>query len=150
MRTHGSAAELEVRRLIAGKWAATVQRKLPTPVAKSTGPDSDERWSRNGLWAVAVVIVALLGTTWGMNASYQSVLPASIEEFVALRQSEADVSAAEKNTAATTAQPALPELPTPEEFHQSWPSFRGPDGSGISTHQVIPIEWDVASDTGIV
>lgn len=136
--------------LIAGKWAATVERKLPTPVAKSSGPDSDERLSRNGLWAVVVLIVALLGTTWGMNASYQSVLPASVEELAALRQAEADVPAAEEKTVAATAQPALPELPTPEEFRQSWPSFRGPDGSGISTHQDIPIEWDVASKTGIV
>lgn len=139
--------------LIAGKWATTVKRKLPAPVAKSSGPDSDERLSRNGLWAVAVVMVALLGTTWGMTASYQSVLPTSIEELAALRQAEAVVPDSnpdsEEKPAPTIDQPALPELPTLEEFRQSWPSFRGPDGSGISAYQDAPIEWDGASDTGI-
>ena len=136
--------------LIAWKWAATLRRKLPAPVVKSTGPDSDERLSRNGLWAVAVVMVALLGTTWGMNASYRSVLPASIEELAALRLSEADASASDNKAAPTNDLPALPELPTPEELRLSWPSFRGPSGSGISTHKDIPTEWDAASDKGIV
>ena len=135
--------------LIAGKWAVTIQRKLPMPVPKPPGPDSDERLSHTGLWAVSVLIISLVGITWGMNSSYQSVLPASVEELAALRRSEQEEIEPEEETAVVPAPPTLPELPSPEEFRQSWPSFRGPNGSGDSIHKNIPTEWDVASGKGI-
>lgn len=138
--------------LIMGKWAATMRRRLPTPKPKESGPDSDERLSRSGIWAVAVLIFALLGTTWAMRATAPSALPASLEELAAMsKQVEGtdDADQAEPGEVAE-AKPAIPELPTAEEFRQSWPSFRGPDGSGISMHANVPSSWDGASDEGIM
>ncbi len=140
--------------LIAGKYATTIKRKLPKPFVKQIGPDSDERLSRTGLWATTVLVVSLLAIVWGMNASYQSALPASLEELAALRKEQAALAAAASSSTDTpptpVAAPSLPELPSAEEFAQSWPNFRGPSGSGISTHQEIPTEWDVEGGEGIV
>ncbi|MBI84247.1 MAG: serine/threonine protein kinase [Planctomycetaceae bacterium] len=137
--------------LIMGKWALTIRRKLPAPKPKESGPDSDERLSHTGLWAVSVLILALFGTTWAMKASSPSALPATLEELAALREraeeNNGEVEAAEDKGAAP--EPAIPELPTPEEVRQSWPSFRGPDGSGISMFANVPRSWDAASGEGI-
>ncbi|MBP88072.1 MAG: hypothetical protein CMJ64_15330 [Planctomycetaceae bacterium] len=137
--------------LIMGKWAATIRRKLPAPKPKESGPDSDERLSRSGLWAVAVLILALFGTTWAMKASSPSALPATLEELAALREQankENEVGEVADNLVVTT-EPAVPELPAPEELRQSWPSFRGPDGSGISRYANVPTSWDGATGEGI-
>jgi hypothetical protein len=136
--------------LIFGKWAATLCRRLPTPQAKEPGPDSDETLSRTGLWAVAAVILALVATTWAMNAYYRSSLPATVEELTALRERPIDVRQPGANIPVETTGLPIPELPTAEEMRVNWPSFRGPNGSGISTHQDVPTEWDGASDEGIL
>ncbi len=50
----------------------------------------------------------------------------------------------------TTRGGELPELPRAEEFDRSWPSFRGPNGSGISAHAEVPSQWDGTSGEGIL
>ncbi len=47
-------------------------------------------------------------------------------------------------------QVVLPDLPSAEEFRRSWPSFRGPEGSGVSVYTNIPAEWDGVSGRGIL
>ena len=142
--------------LVTGKWSATRDRKLPQPAIKELGPDSDERLRRQGLWAVMVVIVALTGTVWAMNSTNPTRLPDSIEALAALRAEPipepGTENAVSQNVATQPPVPELPipQLPSPEEFAQSWPSFRGPDGTGISTHTDIPVKWDVESGEGIV
>ncbi|MDP6442644.1 MAG: PQQ-binding-like beta-propeller repeat protein [Pirellulaceae bacterium] len=136
--------------LIMGKWAATTRRKLPTPVTKESGPDSDERLSRSGLWAVSVLVVSLLGITVAMRVASPSVLP-TIEELAALSKPTPGADGAGGGQGdGPAAKPALPELPTAEEFGLSWPSFRGPAGSGVSSHANVPTSWDGASGEGIV
>ncbi len=44
----------------------------------------------------------------------------------------------------------LPTLPGAHEFDQSWPSFRGPSGSGVSLFVDAPTSWHGASGAGIV
>lgn len=43
-----------------------------------------------------------------------------------------------------------PGPPQAEELRRSWPSFRGPEGSGISAYRNIPTQWDGASGRGIL
>ncbi|MCP4853112.1 MAG: PQQ-binding-like beta-propeller repeat protein [Fuerstiella sp.] len=136
--------------LILGKWAATMRRTLPTPKPKDPGPDSDETLSRTGLWAVAVVILALVGTTWAMNASYRSSLPVSLEELAAIHEGPGKEGENGEDRPDSARGVELPDLPTAEEIQANWTSFRGPNGSGISTHQDIPTEWDGATDQGIL
>ncbi len=40
--------------------------------------------------------------------------------------------------------------PTATELARSWPSFRGPQGSGVSVHRNIPVKWNGASGQGIL
>lgn len=44
---------------------------------------------------------------------------------------------------------AVPAFPTPEEIQQNWPSFRGPNGAGVSPKAVIPLAWDAKASTNI-
>jgi outer membrane protein assembly factor BamB len=144
--------------LVTGKWSATIDRKLPRPAVKEIGPDSDERLRRHGPWAVAVVVVALLGTIWAMNATHPSQLPDDLAALAALKAEPTSEASSEPTSESSSelvagsvaAKPAAPELPTAEAFLQSWPHFRGPQSSGISKHSDIPAAWDVASGEGIV
>ncbi len=47
-------------------------------------------------------------------------------------------------------QVASPDRPSEEEFRRSWPSFRGPEGSGVSAYTNLPTEWDAATEKGIL
>ena len=139
--------------VIFGKWAATLRRRLPRPKPKDPGPDSDELLSHTGLRAVVVVVLALAGTTWAMNATYRSALPATLEELAALRSPAGDDgSQRDQGSQGEEAIVAavIPELPTAEEMQASWPSFRGPNGAGVSNHQDVPTSWDGGSGEGIL
>ena len=47
--------------------------------------------------------------------------------------------------------PDIPlDRPKAEELRQSWPSFRGPEGSGVSVYTNVPTEWDGGSGRGIL
>jgi outer membrane protein assembly factor BamB len=133
--------------LIFSKWAATLHRRLPRPKPKEPGPDSDELLSRRGLWAVAVVVLALASTTWAMNAHYRSALPATLEGLAALRN---PVGGEGNPAGGAIVETVIPDLPSAEEMQASWPSFRGPHGAGISTHQGVPTSWDGGSGEGIL
>ncbi len=133
--------------LVFSKWAATLHRRLPRPKPKLPGPDSDERLSHRGPWAVAAVMLALVGTTWAMKANHPSVLPASLDD---LASDQASVGDATPRVEPTKIDPVLPELPSAEVVQANWPSFRGPGGSGISHFQDAPTRWDGPSGEGIV
>ncbi len=36
------------------------------------------------------------------------------------------------------------------ELRKNWPSFRGPDGSGISTTKDLPVKWDTTKDENLL
>ncbi len=133
--------------LIFGKWAATLHRRLPLPSPKEPGPDSDELLSRRGLWAVAVVILALGSTTLAMNKHYRSGLPATLEELAALRNPSGDAGVPGEDAVVDS---VIPDLPGSEAMQENWPNFRGPHGAGISTHQDVPTKWDGETGEGIL
>jgi len=47
---------------------------------------------------------------------------------------------------------SAPETPYPsiEEVNKNWPSFRGPNGNGISAYTNIPTKWDAETGNGIL
>lgn len=51
--------------------------------------------------------------------------------------------------AASAATPPDSAPPPAADDHRSWPGFRGPDGSGVSLHADIPLDWDGATGRGI-
>ena len=141
-----------VATLVTGKYAATLRRTIPMPTVKPMGPDTDERLARTGFWAVAVLMISLLLTTWAMNASYDSHLPATRQELAALLNPETEPDQPTNDAVGVVdVDSSLPaRLPTLEEFQKSWPSFRGPSGSGVSHHADVPTTWNAASGEGIL
>ncbi|QDV41798.1 outer membrane biogenesis protein BamB [Stieleria neptunia] len=133
--------------LLLSKWAATLHRRLPRPKPKRPGPDSDEVLSHRGPWAVAAVMLVLVGTTWAMKANHPSVLPSNLDELVSVR---APVGAQKRPGEDAVIEPVLPELPSAETMRANWPSFRGADGSGIASGQNAPTVWDGDSGDGIL
>ena len=136
--------------LILAKWAATLRRTLPTPVLKMPGLDSDERLSRAGLWAVGVVVLALVGTTWALHVGYPSLLPANIEALASLRADEKERGGTADAGMRARFKPDQIPLPADDQWRRSWPRFRGPDGSGVSAHADVPTAWDVVSGEGLL
>jgi outer membrane protein assembly factor BamB len=61
---------------------------------------------------------------------------------------EADTSPARRIV--RTASPGLPPLPPATEVRGSWPSFRGPSGSGVADGQNLPDRWDVKTGENIL
>jgi len=41
-------------------------------------------------------------------------------------------------------------FPSAEEMGRQWPSFRGPNGSGVAANATVPAEWDAKSGTNIL
>ncbi len=44
---------------------------------------------------------------------------------------------------------ALPPFPTPEEIQKNWPSFRGPDGSGVAKGASLPLSFDAKTGANV-
>ena len=132
--------------LSALKWAATLPRKLPLPVVKPPGHDSDQQLSRAGMWAVTALVAGVLVTIGTLSASSHTSLPQTLEQLAALHQGGAF------GTEETIgpAGPILPELPTAEERLASWPRFRGCGGAGTSPFAEPPMRWDAATGEGIL
>ena len=139
--------------LFMARWAAALRRRLPMPTARAAGPDIDERLSQIGLRAVLVLVVVLFGTALILRATQRSALPATRDELLALLQPTAAQTVVDILPQAPVAPapgPAVPQLPSPEEYARNWPRFRGPDGSGISPHKDIPTQWDGKTGQGIL
>jgi outer membrane protein assembly factor BamB len=140
---------------IAWRWAATLRRKLPE-APRSEATDSQSRLSRLGLRATAIIALLLVGTTIGLSMTYRSPLPRNLANLAQATSDGQDegtqIAPTSTHDQATTSQPAPIEtpLPTPDEFQQGWPSFRGPRGDGVSAYANIPTSWDAESGEGIL
>ncbi len=135
--------------LLLAHWAATLRRRLPAVPAPSmsSSPAPDER--RHAQWAVVGLGGALMAFLLAIPWLFPSVLPAGADLAAAASGTKDGTDASEVSDVETPA-PAPEELPpTPEELAANWPSFRGPEGSGVSASEDIPMEWDGASGTGI-
>lgn len=52
--------------------------------------------------------------------------------------------------AAAATGPTAGDFAPAEEYHRYWPRFRGPDGSGVSSHANPPLAWDAAKGEGVL
>jgi outer membrane protein assembly factor BamB len=110
--------------LIGFKSASTIKKKMPAP---QPGFDrlkeqiSDAKFSR---WAVTTGLVIL-----GLATSILVIKPGVVFYEVS---------------------PASVSYPTEEEVAANWPTFRGPQGLGISAYTNIPTNWNGETGEGIL
>jgi len=74
--------------LIAGKSAATLRRKLPTPGLQTTPQDVESQWTHAGRWSVAALAVVLAGVFVALAIASHSPLPATQQELAKLLEEE--------------------------------------------------------------
>lgn len=110
--------------LISLKVMSELKRELPAPRGGADKAEEQIRKAALARWAVTAGMVLLgLGSV-----------------FLALRP-KIDFPAA--GAAGTS-------LMSAEDANKAWPSFRGPGGSGISTHVNVPADWDGGTGKGIL
>lgn len=116
----GGAAVL----VVALRLASRLKKKLPAPRA---GMDKAEGQIRQAAFARRAVIAGV-------------VLLACGSLFLALMPKVEFPAAGAAGDSAASA----------EDANKAWPSFRGPNGNGITTHANIPADWDGPSGRGIL
>lgn len=133
--------------VVAGKTASVLRRPMPQPetqtepVRRYKTAANTARWAVGGLAAVLALGAALLG--WH-HAGRIPAVESGAKKLAA--GGAADGSPAD----AGVPDPQDTSFPDYEEYAQWWPRFRGPDGSGISTHPNPPTEWDADSGENIL
>jgi len=74
--------------LIAGKSAATLRRRLPTPGLQTPLQDMESQWTHTGRWSVAALAVVLAGVFVALAVASYSPLPATQQELTKLLEEE--------------------------------------------------------------
>lgn len=110
--------------LISIKCADVLNRKMPTPGTLANKPNEQLRramFARISVTAGAIII--------GSAALFLATRPKI--DF-------------------PEAGPVSASWPSMEEVRKNWPSFRGPEGIGISPYTNIPTRWDAKTNEGIL
>jgi len=97
---------------------------VPQPVDDDTAIQRQVRQGRLGRWAVTGALL-LTAAAWAVAILWPMV------RFD------------------TGQGPPAQSFPTMEEFQAQWPTFRGPQGSGVCTQANMPTEWDAATGKNI-
>jgi len=121
--------------LISAKRATTYRKRLPMPQPKPEAANEQAlatAWMRRSVAGVGIVAGAVCLT---LILSVGTSLPDRLNDI-------------DKLSGATTHVPAA-EGPSLTEIQANWPQFRGPFGSGISTHTNAPLLWDWKTGAGI-
>jgi outer membrane protein assembly factor BamB len=110
--------------LISLRYADTFRKKLPAPRVLSNGTDEHLRQATQARWSVAagVAILGLGALLFAMSAHI---------DFGEIGEASAS-------------------YPSMEQISGNWPSFRGPDGSGVSVYTNIPADWNGKTGQGIL
>ena len=123
--------------LISGLLAYDLQQTPAAPPESSSVEDAQIASQRQTFRAIGAVSLALVllflpllrkGTA-RFDSSEQAVATASTEQISVMQ---------------------APWAPTPQQWQQNWPSFRGPSGNGIALGNDYPIEWSVSDGTNIL
>jgi outer membrane protein assembly factor BamB len=85
------------------KWAATVRRRLPTPLPRDPNVDSEAASQRNARWAVGVLAALAGATSMILVSGLPQVTPSTAEQIAALAGGESE--------AATTADHPATDAP---------------------------------------
>ncbi|MDZ7604193.1 MAG: PQQ-binding-like beta-propeller repeat protein [Cyclobacteriaceae bacterium] len=83
----------------------------------------------------------------------QQIVPAGAEvqsEPTVAEQETTIADAAQADTPVENTTRAEPAKTTVADYRQQFPSFRGPNGLGISSHKNIPVSWDGTSGNNIM
>ncbi|MCL2305579.1 MAG: PQQ-binding-like beta-propeller repeat protein [Planctomycetaceae bacterium] len=126
--------------------AAVLNRKLPVPGSKDAAKqrNEDSHFAKYGLVAVCFVGAVCFGIALGLLSSERSELARFLLARGGIEEIEERGSGIEKEPA--TEQPAVVDWkPT-----ANWPTFRGADGSGISTAKNPPLHWNVETGENIL
>lgn len=111
--------------LIGAKTSNSLRKKLPAPPSQVDRQNVQAReaaWSR---WAVTAAVAMVALGVFSLMAGPKVQFPAADG-------------------------PAVAPYPSIEQVNKNWPSFRGPNGNGISTHTNIPTKWDAETGEGIL
>jgi outer membrane protein assembly factor BamB len=110
--------------LISIKLADKFNKKMPTPGVSSNKSSEQLRLAMFGRFSIAAGAIIISSTAL----------------FFATRP-KIDFLQAQSISAS---------WPSMEEVHKNWPSFRGPEGLGISAYTYIPEKWDAKTNEGIL
>ena len=142
--------------VLSARIAAVLNRKLPTPVQKNEPQrrSEDSLFAKLGLSAVWLVGAVCFGIALGLFTSGRSelerLLLAKSEKVEArgqrIENREQRMEEGGQENQEQTISP-VPDSDTAdwEPTTTNWPTFRGPDGSGVSGAKNLPISWNVAT-----
>jgi len=132
--------------------AAVLNRRLPTPTQKSETQRrrEDSLVAKYGISGVCLVGAVCFGIATGLLFSERSELErfliakTQIEER-GKRIEEKDPGCGEQQAVSTSESTEVEWEPSTT----NWPTFRGPDGSGISEAKNLPVTWNVETGENI-
>jgi len=152
---------------ISARIASTLRRPLPHPTASEVWDEAFERHVRQRrlavlgfagvlLFVVVVFLVAgapILRNTLALRTITKTELGGEGQHAPG-QQAQAVVSvngtAGGRQGSQRPGEEQTTQEASLEEYNRYWPRFRGPDGSGISTHPSPPIRWDGETGEGIL
>lgn len=143
--------------------AAVLRRRLPQPGNKNESKNEDGTAVKAAMYAIGIFAAIVLGIAIGFNFSQYTEL----EQFLVQKQIQINAELEEDRTNApvqlanvnsgsgTQTRTGVEETPIDREaflieLEKNWPSFRGPDGSGISRYDNVPLSWNVETGEGVV
>jgi outer membrane protein assembly factor BamB len=108
--------------------SATYRKKLPRPAQPGLDYERANAAIKQGQGAIGVLTAVLVGNAlyFAMNAS------SSLSD-----KTLAAAKSPEPATAAAAAPAPTTPFPTPEELNRNWPRFRGPNGAGIASSNIV-------------
>ena len=119
-----------------GAHGVLVFRPRPAPQHHGRLAHHDEEMHMRQTTALAVVaMLAIIVAFVALLTRHPAQLPAPLAPAPAAGGSQ------------TTT--ALPAFPTTEEIQKNWPSFRGPDGSGVAKSASLPLTFDATTGANL-
>lgn len=121
--------------LWSAKTAFACREALPNP---QPGKNSYPRFlqtARLARWSVAALLGAALLAAGGLLGRYPAHFSYAPVQVLAAERAE------------PAASPAVFSM---EEFQKNWPSFRGPQGLGISAYANVPTQWNGTTGEGLL
>ena len=142
--------------LVSAKAAATLHRRLPSPMpAETSAPrDREAAWTGHARLAVGGLCLMAVAGAVALMIGPRLQLPADgggVAQCVTGHGAPSP--RADGETAAFSGRRNVgPDVPSPaeDETARAWPRFRGPGGLGISAFTDVPETWDAKSGKGIL
>ncbi len=145
--------------VLSARIAAVLNRKLPVPIPKTDAQQrtEDALFAKLGMSGVYLVGAVCLGISLGLFFSERSELErfllAKWDQDRAQRTEDSGQGADGRRQTAGGSGEHEPVAKTVGESWEltttNWPTFRGPDGSGVSPAKNLPVNWNVETGENI-